>query len=84
MRNHDEAKPITLSAAFTQIKLLVGDRHHRDCGRPALAPVVPGQVYGHMEHHRLRWPKPEDIIARVKNDLDLLDLRWLQERLLGQ
>lgn len=40
-------------------------------------------IDGHVEHHRWRCPKPHNLFDAVKNDLDLQDLRWLQERLPG-
>jgi len=39
---------------------------------------------GHVEHHRWQWPKaPRAAFTPPENDLDLQDLRWLQERLPG-
>jgi len=58
-----------------------GDRSWRDIPHGVGANV--SLLGGHVEHHRWRWPKPHDLIAPVKNDLDLQDLRWLQERLPG-
>jgi prepilin-type processing-associated H-X9-DG protein len=61
-----------------------GDRNWRDI--PSDRHSVGANVSfldGHVEHHRWRWPKPHDFSAPFKNDLDLQDLRWLQERLPG-
>jgi prepilin-type N-terminal cleavage/methylation domain-containing protein/prepilin-type processing-associated H-X9-DG protein len=61
-----------------------GDRHYNDIPSDRHAQGASlSFADGHVDHHRWRWPKPHDPLAPVKNDLDLQDLRWLQERLPG-
>jgi len=68
-------QPLDPKGTVRQYNDVPSDRHSRGASLSFLD--------GHVDHHRWRWPKPHSLFDSVKNDQDLQDLRWLQERLPG-